>query len=208
VQQLLGIALGAIVGLVADRVAARWPAHSGGAIRPIDWRTGVLPVAGAASFGALAGRWSEPRDLLVLGVYVAALMLLLATDLDQTLLPDVLTLPLAGYAAVLFVLGWNPLLGGKDLALVSAIAAGIGAPILLLVTDRLFGGALGRGDVKLAVGLGLMSGVARLIAGLLVASIAGAVVLLVLIAMRRISLRSAIPFGPILIGAGMIAALL
>ena len=79
---------------------------------------------------------------------------------------------------------------------------------MLLVTDRLFGGALGMGDVKLAVSLGLMLGVSRLLAGFLVASVAGAVVLLVLIGLRRLSLKSAVPFGPVLIGAGVIGALL
>ena len=64
------------------------------------------------------------------------------------------------------------------------------------------------GDVKLAVSLGLMSGVSRLLAGFLVASIVGAVVLLVLIALRRLSLQSAVPFGPVLIGAGVVATLL
>ena len=81
-------------------------------------------------------------------------------------------------------------------------------PVLLLVTDRLFGGGLGMGDVKLAVSLGLMSGVIAWWVGLLLASIASGVVLLALIALRRIRLRSAIPFGPVLIAAGIMAALL
>jgi len=80
--------------------------------------------------------------------------------------------------------------------------------VLLLLTDRLFGGGLGMGDVKLSVSLGLMLGVSRLLAGFLVASIAGALVLLLLIVLRRLSLRSAVPFGPILIAAGVIGSLL
>ena len=64
------------------------------------------------------------------------------------------------------------------------------------------------GDLKLAVSLGLMSGVSGLFAGFLIASVLSSVVLLLLIASRRIGLRSAIPFGPILIAAGIIATLL
>lgn len=203
-----GLVTGGVFGLAADRLAARWPAHDDGSVRAIDWRTVALVAASAVTFALLLVRWPETQDRVVLGIYLGALMVLAATDLDQKLLPDVITLPLIPFALLAVILGVDPLLAGKDLALGSAIAAGIGAPLILLVTDRLFGGALGMGDVKLAVSLGLMSGVSRLLAGFLVASIAGAAVLLVLIALRRLSLRSAVPFGPILIAAGVIGALL
>ena len=85
-------------------------------------------LAGAVSFGGLVARWDEPRDVIVLGIYVAALIVLLATDLDQMLLPDLITLPLIVYSAVVLVVGINPLLASKDLGLVSGIAAAIVAP--------------------------------------------------------------------------------
>jgi leader peptidase (prepilin peptidase) / N-methyltransferase len=203
-----GIAVGGVYGFAADRLAARWPAHMAGSVRPIDWRTAAIATASAVTLALLLARWPGTQDRVVLGVYLGALMVLAATDLDQKLLPDVITLPLIPFALLMVVLGMDPLLAGKDLALASAVAAGIGAPLLLLLTDRLFGGGLGMGDVKLAVSLGLMCGVSRLLAGFLLASLAGALVLLVLIGTRRISLRTAVPFGPILIAAGVIAALL
>jgi leader peptidase (prepilin peptidase)/N-methyltransferase len=205
---LVGGAAGAGWGVVADRLAARWPAHAGGAVRRVDWRTLVVVVASALTFALLLARWPATGDRLVLGLYLGALMVLLATDLDQRLLPDVITLPLIPFALVVLVLGLDPLLAGKDLGLVSGLLAGIGAPALLLITDRLFGGGLGMGDVKLAVSLGLMCGVSRLLAGFLVATVAGAAVLLVLMAFRRVGRRTAVPFGPILIGAGVIASIL
>jgi leader peptidase (prepilin peptidase)/N-methyltransferase len=109
---------------------------------------------------------------------------------------------------VVVILGLDPLLAGKDLGIVSAVVAGIAAPVVLLVTDRLFGGALGMGDVKLAVSLGLMTGITRLVAGFLLATIAGAILLVALMAIGRLSRRSIVPFGPILIAAGVIATLL
>lgn len=220
VAALLAGVLGSILGFAADRLSARWPEHEvgpqhevgpgekGHVARRLDWRTAFVVVAGAASFAALFTRWGEPRDLLVLAIYFAALIVLLATDLDQKLLPDLITFPLMAYALALLVLGWNPLLDGKSLGVLSAVAAGIGGPVLLFVSDRLLGGALGMGDLKLAVSLGLMSGVSGLFAGFVIASALSSVVLLVLIASGRIGLRSAIPFGPILIAAGIIAALL
>lgn len=208
VAVIVAAILGALYGLYADRLSARWPIHEDGHVRAVDWRTGVVVAGSAATFGALAARWSEPRDLAVLGIYAAVLMLLLATDLDQKLLPDVLTLPLIPYSVLMLVLGWNPMLVDKELAIVTAVAAGIGAPILLLVSDRLLGGALGMGDVKLAVSLGLMAGISRFVGGFLVASVLSAVVLIGLIVLRRITLRSAIPFGPVLIAGGVVAMLL
>ena len=205
---LLAALFGAVLGFAADRLAARWPLHEDGRVRPLDWRTAAVTIGSVTTFGALAGRWSEPRDLIVLGVYAAVLIVLLATDLDQKLLPDVLTLPLIAYSVVVLLLGWNPMLAGKELAIATAVAAGVGAPVLLLVSDRLLGGALGMGDVKLAASLGLMAGITRFIGGFLVGSILSAVVLLTLIALRRISLRSAVPFGPVLIAGGIVAMLL
>ncbi len=205
---VVGGTAGAAWGLVADRIAARWPAHEGGVVRRVDWRTVAAVAASAVTFALLLARWPDLGDRLVLGVYLAALMVLLSTDLDQRLLPDLITLPLMGYALVVVLLGWDPLLADKELGVASALAAGIGAPLVLLVTDRLFGGALGMGDVKLAVSLGLMSGVSRLLTGFLVATVVGAAVLLVLMAVGRLGRRSAVPFGPILIGAAVVATML
>lgn len=195
--------------MLADRLAARWPEHEPDTpARRADWRTAFVGLTAAVVAAALVVRWNEPRDLLVLGIYAAALVMLLATDLDQKLLPDLLTLPLIGYTAFILLAGWSPLLADRELALFSGVAAGIGAPLFLFVTDLVLKGALGLGDLKLAVSLGLISGVSRLFAGFLLASVAASVLLVALIAVRRIGLRTAIPFGPILIYAAFVAALI
>jgi leader peptidase (prepilin peptidase) / N-methyltransferase len=211
---IVAACLGGLLGMAADRLAARWPAHADGRVRRLDWRSAAVVLAGALTFGGLVARWSEPSDIAVLGLYAAALLLLLATDLDQRLLPDVITLPLIAYAVIvslaapLLGLHLNPLLAGKELGLVSAVAAGLGAPALLALSDRLLKGALGGGDLKLSVSLGLMCGVTLMVMGFLVATTAFAVVVLLLVASRRITLKTAIPFGPALIGAGIVAFLL
>ena len=205
---VVAFALGGLaVGLGADRLAARWPTHEDGRVRRPDWRTLVLAAGGAAAFAALPTRWGEPLELAVLGAWFGALLVLAATDLDQRLLPDLITLPLIPVAFALVWLDLDPLLIGKELPLPSALLAGIGAPAILFVVDRVSRGALGGGDLKLAVSLGLMSGVTRLFAGFVTASIAAAVLILGLIAARRLTLRTAIPYGPILIASGILAAL-
>jgi leader peptidase (prepilin peptidase) / N-methyltransferase len=208
---LLAALVGAVFGFAADRLSSRWPAHLDAAVRGLDWRTLSVTAGGSAAFGALAWRWSDPLDLAVFGVYTAALIVLLATDLDQKLLPDLITFPLMGYALVVLVLGINPILEGKGQVLIAdgdlaAVIGAVAAPALLAVTDRVFGGALGMGDLKLAVSLGLMFGVTQLFVGFLLGTVAFAAVVLVLIASRRVTLRTAIPFGPALIAAGILAA--
>lgn len=205
---LAGLLLGAVWGIVADRIAARWPAHEDGSVRPVGLRTVAVVATGALAFAALAGRWPEPAALVPLWAWAAVLVVLLATDLDQRLLPDRLTLPLIPIAAVALVAGLDPLLAGKELALVSGLAAALAAPAFLLVTDRLVGGGLGMGDVKLAVSLGLVCGASRLLAGFLAASVAFGLVVLVLLVTRRVGLRTAIPFGPVLIIGALAGATL
>jgi hypothetical protein len=53
-----------------------------------------------------------------------------------------------------------------------------------------------------------MSGVYNVFIGMMAASLGFSIFLIALIAARRISLRSAVPFGPVLIFAGFIAAVL
>ena len=213
VEILLAGLLGGVFGFGADRLSARWPAHADGSIRGLDWRSVVVTLGGAASFAALTWRWTDADDLIILGIYVGALVVLLATDLDQKLLPDVITLPLIGYAAAVTFVGLNPILEGKAQVLVAdgdmtAVLAAILAPGALALTDRLFSGALGMGDLKLAVSLGLLFGLTQLFVGFLVATVVFAVVVLMLVLTRRVTLKTAIPFGPALIGAGVLAAVI
>jgi leader peptidase (prepilin peptidase) / N-methyltransferase len=202
---------GAAFGLTADFVARRWPAHEPD-YRPrptVDWRTLILVLTGAAVFFGFYIRWGGVMAyVVVLAPYLAALLVLLATDLDQRILPDLVTLPLIAYSTALLVLGWSPLLIGKDLGLVSGLIAGIGAPAILWLSDRILHGDLGAGDLKLAVSVGFMSGISQLIYGVLVASVAFSAVLIALIAIRRLSLKSAVPFGPVLIFGAYLAVLL
>ena len=208
---LVAALLGSVFGFVADRRSARWPLHEDGSVRSLDWRPGAVVLGGGAAFGLLAASWTDPLDLLVLGLYVAALIVLLATDLDQKLLPDLITFPLMGYALVVLGLGLNPVLADKARVLVAdgdltAVLAAVAAPALLAITDRLFRGALGMGDLKLAVSLGLMVGLTQRFSGFLVGTIAFAAIELALVISRRVSLQTAVPFGPALIAAGVVAA--
>jgi leader peptidase (prepilin peptidase)/N-methyltransferase len=205
---LLAIAGGAW-GLLADRLAVRWPAHDERhpAGRVAGWRTAVTSASGAAFLAGVG--WRYAADPLALGAFGAAflvLVVLLAVDLDQRLLPDLLTLPLAAGALLYAMSGANPLVGAD---LVPALAVALVPPGILWLVSLPFGaGAFGGGDVKLLVGVGLLVGFPRALTGLLAGLVLAGVVLLVLLAIGRITRRTYVPFGPFLIAGAAWAMLL
>jgi leader peptidase (prepilin peptidase) / N-methyltransferase len=192
---------GLLLGLIADRLATRWPEHDPPEFPPgrrIGWRTIVCGLFGAFAFAVLPARFgSDPVALALFGAWFATLVIGLATDLDQRLLPDVLTLPVIPVALIYALSGANPLVGGEWLwALVVATVV----PAVVYVASLPFGaGAFGQGDVKLLVGVGLMSGGIRAFTGIVSGLFLGGVVLAVLLVTRRISLRTYVPYGPFLI---------
>lgn len=174
--------------------------------RPLDWRTLVVIASGAAALGGIALRFADPLPLVAFTTYAASLVLLLATDLDQRRMPDLITLPTIPLALVFVVLGLDPLVAPGELPI--AIAVALGLPLLLLLFSIPFGaGAFGQGDVKLLISVGLLAGPSRLVSGLVYGLVLTAAVVVALLAARRITLKSYIPFGPFLI-LGTLSALL
>lgn len=208
---LLGGVLGLVWGAVADRIAARWPAHPDSAIRPVDWRSPIVVAAGVAAGFLLDLRADSlggpgPR-LALLTLVVAVLLVGLATDLDQRLLPDALTYPLIVVALAAWVLGIGPYVHDPT-ELAFAAAAAVIAPGALYLLSIPFGpGAIGQGDLKLLVSVGLLGGPMRLFLGLVTGAIIAAVVIVGLMVVRRITLKTYVPYGPFLI-AGALWALL
>lgn len=200
VAPILAGVLGLGWGYLSDRLAARWPEHEDGSIRRVDWRTPIVVVVGGLAFAATLARFgSDPRELLIFGVYVAALIVLFATDLDQRLLPDPITLPLIVLAAAVTFAGWNPFIGTND-DLLWALAASVVVPLALFVLAIPFGqGAIGQGDLKLLVSVGLLAGAANLFYGLVAGALAAGITVAVLVFLRRLTLKSFVPYGPFLI---------
>jgi leader peptidase (prepilin peptidase)/N-methyltransferase len=205
---ILGAA-GAALGVTADRFATRWPEHDeehppG---RRVDWRTVMCGVVGAVALGLLPVRFAgDPLALVVFGAWFVTLIVGLATDLDQRLLPDVLTVPVVPVALVYAASGLNPLVGG---GLLLAVLAAVLIPAVLYLPSIPFGaGAFGLGDVKMLVGSGLLLGGDRALSGTIFGLLVAGVVLLALLVTRRIGRRSYVPFGPFLIVGALWAALI
>lgn len=193
-------AAGFVLGLAADRFATRWPEHDeehppG---RRVDWRTGLTALVGAVALGLLPIRFAnDPLALLVFGAWFVTLVIGLATDLDQRLLPDILTLPAIPVGLAYALSGANPLVGGE---VQWAVLAAVAIPLVMYLPSIPFGaGAFGIGDVKLLAGVGLLAGGSRALSSVIFALLLSGVVLLVLLAARRIGRRSYVPFGPFFI---------
>jgi leader peptidase (prepilin peptidase)/N-methyltransferase len=190
--------VGAIWGLVADRISARWPAHEDASVRRVDWRTVVVVVFGAAALAAVAVRFGDAAQRALFGAIFAMLTLQMATDLDQRLLPNLLTIPVIAVAVVALVWGGNTLVNRQPAWL--AVGVAIALPLLLYALSKPFGeGAFGEGDVMYLVGAGLILGAVRLVLAVFVAAILSGVVVVALLATRRVTLRSFVPMGPFLI---------
>jgi len=193
--------IGLVLGVLADRFATRWPEHEPPefpAGRAVGWRTVVCGLFGAFAFAILPARFDgDWLALALFGAWFATLVVGLATDLDQRLLPDVLTLPVVPVAAIYAVSGLNPLVGGE---LLPAVLVATVVPAVLYLASLPFGaGAFGQGDVKLLVGVGLMAGGIRAFTGTVSGLFFAGVVLAILVVTRRITLRSYVPYGPFLI---------
>ena len=202
---------GGLLGFGADRLATRWPEHDeehppG---RAIDWRTLACIAAGAIAFGLLTRRYSsadDPLSTIVFGAWFVTLVVGLATDLDQRVLPNELTLPVVPIALLFALSGRNPLVGDD---LVPALLAAVLIPAVLYLPSLPFGaGAFGLGDVKFLAGMGMMVGGERALGGTLVGLLVAGVVLAVLLVARRIGRRTYVPFGPFLILGALWAVLI
>jgi leader peptidase (prepilin peptidase)/N-methyltransferase len=200
-QSAVFAVVGLVLGLLSDRLATRWPEHEPPefpAGRAIGWRTVVCGLFGAFAFAVLPARFgSDGLALALFGAWFATLVVGLATDLDQRLLPDVLTLPVIPVALIYALSGQNPLVGSE---LLPAAFVAIVVPAVIYLASIPFGaGAFGLGDVKLLVGVGFMSGGIRAFTGIVSGLFFAGIVLAMLVVTRRITLKSYVPFGPFLI---------
>ena len=138
-------------------------------------------------------------------VYCIAIAIIIAAafiDLDTTLLPDDLTLPLIGLGLIAAWQGWIPVSLAN-----SALGALFGYLSLWAVATlyRLIRGMEGmaEGDFKLLGGLGALLGWQSLPSIILLSSAVGALVGVFMILMRGHGRNHPIPFGPYLSGGGI-----
>jgi len=167
----------------------------------LPWRGPAVQAATALLFLACLWRYG-PTPLALAAMGLSAVLLALAwIDLEHTLLPDCLTLPLLWAGLLVNVAG--------AMAPLPQAVLGAAAGYLVLWTVfhayRLVTGreGMGYGDFKLLAALGAWLGIAALPLLLLGASVAGAAVGLGLLAADRTRRGQPLPFGPYLALAGV-----
>nr|WP_223182726.1 MULTISPECIES: A24 family peptidase [unclassified Streptomyces] len=170
----------------------------------------TAPLLTALSCAALAAATGGARPELAVWLLGAPFAVLLGTvDARVRRLPDVLTLPLA--AAVPLLLGAAALLPGTagswPHALLGALALGGAYLVLCLINPA----GLGLGDAKLALPLGAALGWygwGVLFVGAFAGFLLGAGYGLGLVVLRRAGRSATIPFGPFMLGGGLLGLLL
>jgi leader peptidase (prepilin peptidase) / N-methyltransferase len=137
-------------------------------------------------------------------IFACVLIVLFAIDLEHHLLPNVITLPgiVAGFA-------FSLLLPPGPVA--SAVGILVGGGVLWLIGELYYRYAgqegMGGGDVKMLAMIGAFLGWKHVIVTLVFSSITGAVIGLLVIAIKRGGMKYALPFGTFLALAALIASL-
>ena len=170
----------------------------------ISVRYPVVELMTGALFGAIAVKFGPTPATLVYCVATAILLAAAMIDLDTTLLPDDLTLPLIGLGVAAAWQQWIPV------SLPDASLGALFGYFSLWAVARTYRAirnvdGMAEGDFKLLAGLGALLGWQALPSIVLLSSAVGAAVGIFMIVARGHGRNVPIPFGPYLAGGGMAA---
>lgn len=157
----------------------------------IEALSGLLFLAAWLYFGP---GWTA----VIVSIYSAFLLCIAFIDLEHKLIPNLVVYPAIVLSLIMIPIlhleNWTDfLIGGL-----------IGFGILYLI-GNLAPGAMGLGDVKLAVFLGLITGFPGVVVALFFAFVIGGSAAAILLAFKKIGRKDTIAFGPFLVLGGYIA---
>ncbi len=192
---VLGAALGVFVRWGSVRLAVLEelePGHK-------PWQVYGPPVLSSVVFGIFALGVSPFPVLVVRSVFVLVLVQVIFFDFEHRLILDRVMFPAMGLAAIVSLFH-SPWWGG----LAMGLAAGLLFLVIALVGAAIFRTeALGFGDVKLALFLGLLLGWPYVFQGLLYGVFFAAVGAVVFIVWNR-TLKGTIAYGPYLAAGALV----
>jgi leader peptidase (prepilin peptidase) / N-methyltransferase len=170
---------------------------------PLSPRHPAIEILTAVMFGVAAWYYGPTVLLASRLVFGCALIVLFAIDLEHHLLPNAITLPgiVVGLAFSLVTEpGWLSSLAG----------AAVGGGSLWLIAEVYYRlrheEGLGMGDVKMLAMIGAFIGWQLTIVTLMMASVAGSIVGVIVIASRKGDMKYALPFGTFLAMGAALAA--
>lgn len=188
---------------------ASWLALRGrcsGCAAPISVRYPLVELAVGLLFAWCGWRWGFTWKAAAWCFFSAMLVAMTLIDWDTTLLPDDLTLPLLWGGLVVAALGLTVPLAD---ALWGAVAGYLSLWLVYwgfkLATGK---EGMGYGDFKLLAALGAWFGWQALIPIILIASVVGAIIGIALKFNNKLREGGAVPFGPFLSLAGLVAMMM
>jgi leader peptidase (prepilin peptidase)/N-methyltransferase len=214
ISGLAGLFVGAAVAfaaprLVAPRLSEPIPYPDARVLIPVAggwlsrWRvpyTLGVQVLTALIFGALAAHYGAGSRLLLADLYSALLITIAYVDLDHRLVLNRLSYP----GIVLALVGAAFWPGLSPLNALAGALAGFGFFLALQLLAR---GAMGMGDVKLAILVGAMCGFPAVLNALLLGTVLGGIAAAFALFVLRTGRKATIAYGPYL-AAGAILAFL
>ena len=171
---------------------------------PVSWMYPIVEIVTALIFVSSYVLYGFTPTAAVRSVFACALIVLFVTDLQHHILPNIITVP---GIAIGFVLSLFLPPGWRD----SLIGIAVGGGTLFAIAEAYYRvrnqEGLGMGDVKLLGMIGAFLGWKLVLLTLILASFAGSVAGVVLIASGRGSMKYALPFGTFLAVGALIAAI-
>ena len=232
---LFGLVIGSFLNVCIYRLPRResvtWPgSHCTACQRPLAWYENIpvfswmvlrgrcrtcgerisaiypiVEIVTAVVFAAAAAIYGLTPLLAVRLLFAAGMIVLFVIDLQHQILPNAITLPgiATGFAASLLLPpGW----------VASAIGILAGGGILYAIAEAYYRWrgveGLGMGDVKMLAMIGAFLGWKLMLVTLVLASFAGSLVGLGLIASGRGGMKLALPFGTFLAAGALAAAVI
>jgi leader peptidase (prepilin peptidase)/N-methyltransferase len=169
----------------------------------IAWRYPAVEAANGVLWLALAATRGPAVQTVVAMALVTALLVLALIDLEHQILPDAITLPGVALGLAASLLPGSPVRSLE--AALAAFGGWLAFALVALAWQRLRHiEALGQGDWKMAAMLGAFLGWERLLLVVLLASASGALVGLLRLLSGKGGLRSRLPLGTFLGGAGIL----
>jgi len=175
---------------------------------PIPARYPLVELASAVLLGAVGGRIGWDPALPAFLLFAWTLLVIAVIDARTRRIPNRLTYPLIPALAVLVVAA--AVLDGQPGAGLRAVLGGLAAFTALLLIALVSPRGMGLGDVKLAafIGLGLgYLGWGHVVLGVFGAFVLGGVVAIGMVVTRLRTRKDALPFGPYLAAAAVLAVL-
>jgi leader peptidase (prepilin peptidase)/N-methyltransferase len=227
---LLGLLVGAVLNLAADRLPQRdsilslaqcpycqgeWALVDNVSLlalllrrgrcphcgAPHPWRRPILELVTVLTFAFFWLRYGPSVQLVLITLYTCILFLVFVIDLEHRLILRVVIFPAIGIA----ILGS---LVYPGLGVRRALLGGAFSFLLffaIVVFGRLAFGrtAMGGGDANLAAFIGLITGFPEVILALLITVLLGGAVSVILVLGRAKKLKSYIPYGVFLVAGGL-----